>query len=106
MNGMELDELLNNWETPAIPPSMRERVRRAIPARTTVPERTTWKRWRMWLAAASVTTFVIAILLSNTNAYPTPIVPPPFTVDSEIIRYDEGSIVEKGPTRMEVTSFN
>ena len=106
MNDMELDELLNNWKPPAIPASLREGVCRAIPVRTALPERTTWGRWRLWLAAASVATFVIAILLSNRNAFTTPLIPPPFTVDSEIIRYDDGSLVEKGPKMLAIRSFN
>jgi len=60
----------------------------------------------MWLAAASAATFVVAVLLFDTNAFPQKITSPPFTVESEIVRHDEGSIVHSGPTALLVTSYN
>src|SRR5262249_23799676 len=98
MNDLELDELLNTWECPRIPPSLRDRVSAAVGPK----KRTNWK---MWLAATAAT-FVVAVLGFNTKAFPQKITLPPFTVESEINRYDERSIVESGPTTFFITSYN
>ena len=86
MTDRELDEILNQWSAPPASPSLRDRVRAGFPA----PPRHAF-RWRKGFVAAAVLT-TAAILLIATQASPQPVVPVPWTVDSEFVRYaDDGS---------------
>jgi hypothetical protein len=86
MTDSELDEILNKWTAPPVPPSLRERVRAAFPVR---PQRTF--RWRKSLVAAAVLAAAVFFLIA-TQASPQPTAPIPWTVDSEFVRYaDDGS---------------
>jgi hypothetical protein len=86
MTDRELDETLNQWSAPPAPPSLRDRVRGGFPT----PPRHAF-RWRKGFIAAAVLA-AAAILLIATQASPQPVVPIPWTVDSEFIHYaDDGS---------------
>src|SRR5579863_1277668 len=86
MTDNELDEILNHWNTPPAPPSLRDRVRAVFPK---PPHHSFW--WRKGFVAAAVLA-AAAILLIATQASPQPVAPIPWTVDSEFIRYaDDGS---------------
>lgn len=86
MTDNELDEILDRWTAPTVPPSMRARVRAGFPARP----RRLW-RWRKSLFAAAILA-AGAFFLIATQASPQPPVPVPWTVDSEFLRYaDDGS---------------
>ena len=86
MTDNELDEILNKWTAPSVPPSLRARVRAELPAR---PRRIL--PWRKGLIAAAVLA-AVAFFLIATEASPQPPAPVPWTVESEFIRYaDDGS---------------
>jgi hypothetical protein len=86
MTDNELDEILDKWTAPSVPPSLRARVRAGFPA----PPRRTF-RWRKSLIAAAVLA-AVAFFLIATDASPQPPASTPWTVDSEFLRYaDDGS---------------
>lgn len=107
MNDTELDELLDTWSAPPPPASLRENVRAGFALGV---ERKTPPSMRHWIAAflpsarkrlvAAAILGVGAFLLVVTQAFPqmfrlgSPPVKPPYTVDSEFVRYaDDGSYV-------------
>jgi hypothetical protein len=83
MNDTELNELLNSWKTPPVPPLLRERVLAAIPAEETVRPKKLFPHWRFIVAGTAVA--AVVFLLANTSAFPERVSPPPYTVDSEIV---------------------
>jgi hypothetical protein len=86
MTDSELDEILNKWTAPSVPPSLRARVRAGFPA----PPRRTF-RWRGSFVAAAILAGA-AFFLILSQAFPQSTVPVPWTVDSEFLRYaDDGS---------------
>jgi hypothetical protein len=102
VNDTELDEMLDKWQAPPVPASLRENVRAGFSATLQQkPLRDRRTRWiTKWLLGARKGMFVGAalsaglLLLIVTQALPqTP--PPvniPYTVDSEFVRYaDDGS---------------
>jgi hypothetical protein len=50
MNDTELNELLNSWKTPLVPPLLRERLLAAIPAEETVRPKKLFPHWRLIVA--------------------------------------------------------
>jgi len=86
MTDSELDEILNKWTAPPVPPLLRERVRAGFPVRPR------WAfGWRKSFVAAAVLA-AAALFLMATQASPQPTAPIPWTVDSEFLRYaDDGS---------------
>ena len=90
MNDTELDEMLNRWSVPPVPPILRQRVRAGFPARPEHrPSPRFPKPWRTLSAGAILG--VGALLVVVTQALPQPI-RPPYTVDSEFLHYaDDGS---------------
>ena len=103
MNDTELDELLNIWKAPVPRESLREGVRVGIEAKRRRLQRRLFTGWRLLSAAAVV---VVAFMLANTNAFPEKVSPPPFTVDSQVIRYVGGSLNAAGPESALMTSYN
>ena len=102
MNDTELDELLNIWKAPPPRESLREGVRVGIEAKHR--ERKLFTGWRLLSGAAAVV--VVAVMLANTKAFPEKVSPPPYTVDSQIIRYVGWSLDASGPESALVTSYN
>ena len=102
MNDIELDEMLDKWQAPPAPSSLRENVRAGFVASLEQrPVRDRRTRWATkWLPGprrslyAGVCLGVGLLLLVVTQALPQ-ISPPaniPYTVDSEFVRYaDDGS---------------
>jgi hypothetical protein len=112
MNDSELNELLDKWKTPAVPASMREKVGARIAVNQRKP---LWARLFGWRPLAAATAVVaIAVVLADTYAFSTKATPPPFTVESEIIRHDDLpdcltcwiSPVYPGPKRALMTSYS
>jgi len=86
MTDNELDEILDKWTAPSVPPSLRARVRAGFPA----PPRRTF-RWRGSFVAAAILAGA-AFFLILSQAFPQSTVPVPWTVDSEFLRYaNDGS---------------
>jgi hypothetical protein len=86
MTDTELDEILNRWSTPPVPPSLRARVRAGFPART--HRKISWRG--SFVAAAILAGAAFFLIL--TQAFPQSTAPVPWTVDSEFLRYaDDGS---------------
>jgi len=111
MNDKELDELLNQWKTPAVSASMRETVRARIAVKQRKPLWTWFWGWKPVAAATAV--FAIAVVLTNTYAFPRKDGPPPFIVESEITRYDDFDCLMcwllpayPGPSHARMTSYN
>jgi hypothetical protein len=97
MTDTELDEILDQWSAQPVPPSLRDRVRAGFPK----PPRPAFG-WRRGFTAAAIVA-AAAILLIATQASPQPVVPIPWTVDSEFIRYadDASSSIEMNSTSYE-----
>ena len=102
MNDTELDEMLDTWQAPAVPASLRENVRAGFAANLQQrPLRDRRPRWvTKWPRSARKGMFAGAavgaglLLLIVTQALPQPLPPEniPYTVDSEFLRYaDDGS---------------
>jgi len=92
MNDTELDELLDTWSAPPVPPSLRDRVRAGFIAR---PQRRTFPSLMLHRGKGLVAGAILAaaaVLLIVTQAFPQPTAPIPWSVESEFIRYaDDGS---------------
>lgn len=86
MTDSELDEILNQWSAPCPPPFTRKHVQARF---STLPPR---KRcWRKSAVAAGVLASA-ALFLLVTQAFPQRPARPPWSVDSEFVRYaDDGS---------------
>jgi hypothetical protein len=100
MNDTELDELLNKWNAPVAPESLRERVTAGFRPK---PERRKFRwSWGKSLTAAAV---VAMLLLIVTTAVPQtlPEVHRPYVVLSEFSRYAKDGSAE---VRMYSTSYN
>jgi hypothetical protein len=82
MNEKELDELLNAWETPPVPASLRAGVQAGIATKSKKPQRSWFSGWRLLAAGAAAA--VVVVMLANTSAFPEKISPPPFVVESQI----------------------
>ena len=101
MNDIELDEMLDKWQSPPVPNSLRENVRAGFVA--TLEQRPLRDRRRRWIAAwipgprkslfAGAALGAGLLLLIVTQALPqTAPLNLPYTVDSEFVRYaDDGS---------------
>jgi len=87
MNDLELDEILERWNVPPVPATLRGRVRVQFAA-LAERRRTFRPRWRLCAGALAV---LGTVLLVVTQAFPQklPAVHPPYTVDSEFITYDD-----------------
>jgi hypothetical protein len=102
MNDTELDEVLNQWTVPPVPPSLRENLRGGFAASLppTAPPGVL-VRWRSafapsarktLLAAAIVAVGALLFAVTQALSQTPPPVRIPYTVDSEFIRYgDDGS---------------
>jgi len=102
VNDTELDEILDTWQAPTVPASLRENVRAGFAAnlrqKPLHDRRTHWIGG--WLPGPRKSLFAGAalgtglLLLIVTQALPQPLPPEniPYTVDSEFVRYsDDGS---------------
>jgi hypothetical protein len=58
------------------------------------------------LLSAAAAVVVVAFMLANTKAFPEKVSPPPFIVDSQVIRYVGGSLDAAGPESALMTSYN
>lgn len=108
MNDTELDELLNEWKTPPVPPSLLEGVRIGIAAKRSRPLRARLPDWRLLIVGTAVV--AVVFLLANTSAFPEKISSPPYTVDSEIILHQGTpgcpNCWMEGPKNALMTSYN
>ena len=108
MNDTELDELLDKWNVPAAPASLRERVRAgfaAVRERQTITGR--FMGWQPVFAAVARKSLLVAacvgagaLLFTVSLAFPQTPVRAPFTVESELVTYGkDGS--PGGPMRID-----
>jgi hypothetical protein len=86
MNDTELDQLLNTWSVPPVPASLRTGVLVGFHAR---PERRSFGGLRVLIAAVGIGVFLLAVTvaLPQTLRLVSPSVRPPYTVDSDVVRY-------------------
>jgi hypothetical protein len=102
MNETELDDLLNAWKTPPVPPSLRERVQAEIAAKRGYSLKALLNRWRLLIPVTAVG--AVVLLVAALSAFPAKIAPPPFTVDSEMVQNEPWFV--SGPERGILTSYN
>jgi hypothetical protein len=98
MNDTELDEILNSWSPPAVPASLRRRVRDGLPG----PPR----RRAKWIVATILA--AAAFFLIVTEAFPQVRGPvrAPWTVDSEFVRYEGDGSSSINSIEMHSTSYS
>jgi hypothetical protein len=92
MNEQDLDEILNTWNAPEPPPSLRGRMRARYAAAVEKPRG--HRRMAMWASAFGAAAFLVVL----TQAFPQTVkIKPasniPFTVESELINYDDEGAV-------------
>jgi len=111
MNDTELDEMLNKWEAPPVPASLRANVRAVFSADRPRPEASggLWHWIRSFTPRKTVLAGIAlgagALLCVVTLALPQTLTlpPPPYTVESRCVRYAD----ERGPAaEMILTSYN
>jgi hypothetical protein len=102
MNDIELDEMLNQWVVAEAPASLRGRVKAGMGAAPDTGRRR--PSWRGGLVGAAIAG-VAALLVTAVRAVPQtmPEVHPPYTVESEFVRYAEDGTTE---VSMEATSYS
>jgi hypothetical protein len=113
MNDTELDDMLNQWDAPPAPPSLREKVRAGLAlgrGRKRIGERFAWPTWHVgkglfagMAAGAVVFLFVIAQAFPQAMgmSVPSPVLGYPYLVRSNVIAY-----APDGSWRVEATLFS
>lgn len=101
MTDNELDEMLNQWSPPPVPPSLRAHVRAAF---APGPKRKI--SWTRSLVAAAILAGAAFFLIVTQASPQVPKAPVPWTVDSEFIRYsgDGSSSIQMFSTSYEFDS--
>jgi hypothetical protein len=86
MKDTELDQLLNTWDAPPVPASLRADVLVGFHSR---PERRKFRGVRVLTTAAGIACFLLAVTLAlpQTLSLISPTVRAPYIVDSDIVRY-------------------
>jgi hypothetical protein len=86
MNDTELDQLLNTWDAPPVPASLRAGVRVGFHSR---PERRKFRGLRVLISAAGIACFLLGVTLAlpQTLKLISPTVRAPYIVDSDIVHY-------------------
>jgi hypothetical protein len=86
MNDTELDQLLNTWDAPPVPASLRAGVLVGFHSR---PERRKFRGLRVLISAAGIACFLLGVTLAlpQTLKLISPTVRAPYIVDSDIVRY-------------------
>jgi hypothetical protein len=99
MNNTELDEMLNQWDTPPVPPALRDRVRAGFESWRNQPRRRrfAWPSWHVGkglfagIAAAAVL-FVVVMAQAFPQSFglgpPSPALQPPYVVVSNVFAYE------------------
>jgi hypothetical protein len=100
MNDTELDEMLNQWDAPAAPASLREKVRASGPERS-VKRRFAWPSWHVGKGlfagmAAGAVLFMVVMAQAFPQSFgmggPSPVIGYPYFVESNVtVCPDNGS---------------
>lgn len=101
MNDTELNELLDQWNAPEPPDSLRRRTRAAYTA--TVQRSAPRRRMMLWAFGLAAFLFVLTVAFPQTMKLVAPGEKPPYTVDSDISIYEaDGSVMREE----NITSYN
>ncbi len=86
MTDKELDDMLDQWTAPPVPPAWRKRAKeRLAPA----PRRVNWRRSLVAAGALAAAAFFLVVIQATPQTRTPPV---PWSVDSEFIRYaDDGT---------------